>query len=101
MYISDLPSSDICFNICKASSFSFSDKLFNSLDNCEKIETDFEKAISYNPSYFKSVAEPKYRKYFFDNFEKYEFSIYNKIQKKQQPSLLRRIASRLKELFIH
>ena len=75
-------------------------ELFNSLDNCEKIETDFEKAISYNPSYFKSVAEPKYRKYFFDNFDRYGFAIYNKIQRKQQPSLIRRIASRIKRTIL-
>lgn len=75
-------------------------ELFNSLDNCEKIETDFEKAISYNPSYFKSVNEPKYRKYFFDNFDRYGFAIYNKIQRKQQPSLIRRIASRIKRTII-
>lgn len=75
-------------------------ELFNSLDNCEKIETDFEKAISYNPSYFKSVAEPKYRKYFFDNFDRFGFAIYNKIQRKQQPSLIRRIASRIKKTIL-
>lgn len=73
---------------------------FNSLDNCEKIETDFKKAISFNPSYFKSVAEPKYRKYFFDNFEKYGFAIYHKIQKKQQPSIIRRIAGRIKRIIL-
>ena len=75
-------------------------ELFNSLDNCEKIETDFEKAISYNPSYFKSVAEPKYRKYFFDNFDKYGFEVYQKILKKQHPSLIRRIASRCKRIIL-
>lgn len=75
-------------------------ELFNSLDNCEKIKTDFEKAISYNPSYFKSVTEPKYRKYFFDNFDRYGFAIYNKIQRKQQPSLIRRIASRIKRTIL-
>ena len=74
-------------------------KLFDSIA-CDKIETDFKQAISYNPSYFKSVTEPKYRKYFFDNFNKYGFIIYNKIQKKQQPSLLRRIASRIKRMII-
>lgn len=73
--------------------------LFNKLE-CDKIETDHNTAIKYNPSYFKSVAEPKYRKYFFDNFDKYGFSIYNKIQKKQQSSLIRRIASRIKRLII-
>lgn len=75
-------------------------ELFNSLDNCERIKTDFEKAISYNPSYFKSVTEPKYRKYFFDNFDKYGLAIYDKIQRKQQPSLFRRIVSRIKRTFI-
>lgn len=73
-------------------------ELFNSLDECDKIESDFNTAIKYNPSYFKSVSEPKYRQYFFDNFDKYGFSIYNKIQKKQQPSLIRRIASRIKRI---
>ncbi len=72
-------------------------ELFNSLDECDKIESDFNTAIKYNHSYFKSVSEPKYRKYFFDNFDKYGFSIYNKIQKKQQSSLIRRIASRIKK----
>lgn len=71
--------------------------LFNELE-CDKIETDFNTAIKYNPSYFKSVAEPKYRKYFFDNFDKYGFAIYDKICKKQQPSLIRRIASRCKRM---
>lgn len=73
--------------------------LFNKLE-CDKIETDFNTAIKYNPSYFKSVAEPKYRKYFFDNFDKYGFEVYQKILKKQQPSLIRRIASRIKRLII-
>lgn len=71
--------------------------LFNKLE-CDKIKTDFNTAIKYNPSYFKSVAEPKYRKYFFDNFDKYGFAIYDKICKKQQPSLIRRIASRCKRM---
>ncbi len=75
-------------------------ELFNSLDECDKIESNFNNAIKYNPSYFKSVSEPKYRQYFFDNFDKYGFAIYHKIQKKQQPSLLRRIASRLKHTII-
>ena len=75
-------------------------ELFNSLENCEKLETDFDKAISYNPSYFKSVAEPKYRKYFIDNFDKHGFAIYNKIQHKQKPSLIRRIASRIKRTIL-
>ena len=73
--------------------------IFNKLE-CDKIESDFNTAIKYNPSYFKSVSEPKYRQYFFDNFNKYGFSIYNKIQKKQQSSLIRRIASRIKRLII-
>ena len=71
--------------------------LFNKLE-CDKIETDFNTAIKYNTSYFKSVAEPKYRKYFFENFDKYGFAIYDKICKKQRPSLIRRIASRCKRL---
>lgn len=71
--------------------------LFNKLE-CDKIETDFNTAIKYNPSYFKSVAEPKYRKYFFENFDKYGFAIYDKICKKQRPSLIRRIASRCKKM---
>lgn len=71
--------------------------LFNKLE-CDKIETDFNTAIKYNPSYFKSVTEPKYRKYFFENFDKYGFEVHQKILKKQQPSLLRRIASRCKRL---
>ena len=71
--------------------------LFNKLE-CDKIKTDFKTAIKYNPSYFKSVAEPKYRKYFFKNFERYGFAIYDKICKKQQPSLIRRIASRCKRM---
>lgn len=71
--------------------------LFNKLE-CDKIETDFNTAIKYNTSYFKSVAEPKYRNYFFDNFDKYGFAIYDKICKKQQPSLIRRIASRCKRM---
>ena len=70
---------------------------FNKLE-CDKIESDFNTAIKYNPSYFKSVSEPKYRQYFFDNFGKFGFSIYNKIQKEQQPSLIRRIASRIKRM---
>ena len=70
---------------------------FNKLE-CDKIESDFNTAIKYNPSYYKSVSEPKYRQYFFDNFDKYGFSIYNKIQKEQQPSLIRRIASRIKRM---
>ena len=70
---------------------------FNKLE-CDKIESDFNTAIKYNPSYFKCVSESKYRQYFFDNFDKYGFSIYNKIQKKQQPSLIRRIASRIKKM---
>lgn len=70
---------------------------FNKLE-CDKIESDFNTAIKYNPSYFKSVSEPKYRQYFFDNFDKFGFSIYNKIQKEQQPSLIRRIASRIKRI---
>lgn len=73
--------------------------LFNKLE-CDKIETDFNTAIKYNPSYFKSVAEPKYRKYFFENFERYGFAIYYKICKKQQPSLIRRIASRCKRIIL-
>lgn len=73
--------------------------LFNKLE-CDKIETDFNTAIKYNPSYIKSVAEPKYRKYFFKNFEKYGFAIYDKICKKQQPSLIRRIASRCKRMIL-
>ena len=72
---------------------------FNKLE-CDKIESNFNTAIKYNPSYFKSVSEPKYRQYFFDNFDKYGFSIYNKIQKQQQPALIRRIASRIKRLII-
>ena len=75
-------------------------ELFNSLDECDKIKTDFENAISYNPSYFKSVTKPKYRQYFFDNFDKFGFAIYNKIQCKQQPSIIRRIASRIKRIII-
>lgn len=75
-------------------------ELFNSLDECDKIKTDFENAISYNPSYFKSVTEPKYRQYFFENFDRYGFAIYNKIQCKQQPSIIRRIASRIKRTII-
>lgn len=71
--------------------------LFNKLE-CDKIKTDFNTAIKYNPSYFKSVAEPKYRKYFFENFDKCGFAIYDKICKKQQPSLIRRIASRCKKM---
>lgn len=75
-------------------------ELFNSLDECDKIDADFNQAISYNPSYFKSVSEPKYRKYFFDNFDKFGFAIYNKIQRKQKPSLILRIASRIKRTII-
>lgn len=70
---------------------------FNKLE-CDKIESDFNTAIKYNPSYFKCASEPKYRQYFFDNFDKFGFSIYNKIQKEQQPSLIRRIASRIKRI---
>ena len=73
--------------------------LFNKLE-CDKIETVFNTAIKYNPSYFKSVAEPKYRKYFFENFDKYGFAIYDKICKKQRPSLIRRIASRCKRMIL-
>lgn len=75
-------------------------ELFKSLDKCNKIETDFKQAISYNPSYFKSVVEPKYRKYFFVNFDKFGFEIYTKIQKKQHPSLFRRISSLVKRTII-
>ena len=70
---------------------------FNKLE-CDKIESDFNTAIKYNPSYFKSVSEPKYRQYFFDNFDRYGFAIYHKIQRKQQPSQIRRIASRIKRI---
>lgn len=73
--------------------------LFNELE-CDKIETDYNTAIKYNPSYFKSVTEPKYRKYFFDNFDKFGFAVYNKILKRQQPSLLRRIANHYKRIII-
>lgn len=73
--------------------------LFNKLE-CDKIVTDFNTAIKYNPSYFKSVTEPKYRKYFFDNFDKYGFEVCQKILKKQQPSLIRRIASRCKRMIL-
>ena len=75
-------------------------ELFNSLDECDKIVTDFNQAISYNPSYFKSVSESKFRQYFFDNFDKFGFVIYNKIHCKQQPSIIRRIASRIKRIII-
>lgn len=73
--------------------------LFDKLE-CDKIEADFNTAIKYNPSYFKSVTEPKYRKYFFENFDKYGFVIYDKICKKQQPSLIRRIASHCKRIIL-
>lgn len=66
--------------------------LFDSIA-CDKLETDFKRAISYNTSYFKSVAEPKYRKFFFDNFDKYGFSIYNKIPQKIRLTIIRRIVS--------
>lgn len=74
-------------------------EIFNSL-NCEKIETNFESAIKYNTSYYKSVNEPKYRTYFFKNFHKKGFAIYDIIQHKQRPSLMRRIASRIKHLIL-
>lgn len=73
-------------------------QLFKSLDECDKIDTNFNQAISYNPSYFKSVSGPKYRQYFFDNFDRCGFAIYDKIQRKQQPSIIRRIASRIKRM---
>ncbi len=73
-------------------------KFFNKIE-CDKIETDFISAIKYNPSYFKSVAEPKYRKYFFKKFPKKGFEVYDKILKKQQPSILHRIMWRIKSTF--
>ena len=74
-------------------------EIFNSLD-CEKIETNFENAIKYNTSYNKSVNEPKYRTYFFKNFHKKGFAIYDIIQHKQRLSLMQRIASRIKHLIL-
>lgn len=78
-------------------------ELFNSLENCEKIETDFEKAISYNTSYFKSITEPKYRQYFFDNFDKCGFEVYDKISRKSNNQYrynIRRLLSFIKHKFI-
>ena len=73
--------------------------IFNSLD-CKKVETNFENAIKYNTSYNKSVNEPKYRTYFFKNFHKKGFAIYDIIQHKQRLSLMQRIASRIKHLIL-
>ena len=71
---------------------------FNKLE-CDKIESNFNTAIKYNPSYFKSVSEPKYRQYFFDNFDKFGLQVYNKIPNKnykQNYCKIRRIFSFLK-----
>ncbi len=75
------------------------DNLFKSL-NCNKIQVNFSTAIKYNPSYYKSVSEPKYRTYFFKNFHNKGFAIYDIIQRKQRPSLMRRIASRIKHIIV-
>lgn len=69
--------------------------IFNSLD-CKKLETDFDNAIKHNPSYYKSVSEPKYRSYFFKNFNKKGLKIYDIIKRKEQPSHIRRILSHIK-----
>lgn len=58
---------------------------------CDKLETNLQTAIKYNPYYLKSIADSKYRKYFFDNFDRCGFAIYDKIQKQQQQSILSRI----------
>lgn len=73
--------------------------LFNSII-CEKIQTDLTTALSFNPSYKKSITEHKYRKYFFKKFPKKGFEVYDKILKKQQPSILRRIIWRIKRIFL-
>lgn len=60
--------------------------IFNSLD-CEKVETNFDDAIKHNASYYKSVSEPKYRSYFFENFDKKGFDVYNSIKRKHKTCL--------------
>ena len=60
--------------------------IFNSLD-CEKVETNFDDAIKHNASYYKSISEPKYRSYFFENFDKKGFDVYNSIKRKHKTCL--------------
>lgn len=69
--------------------------IFNSLD-CEKVETNFDDAIKHNASYYKSVSEPKYRSYFFENFDKKGFDVYNNIKRKQKPFFINRILCKIK-----
>ena len=81
-------------NLVLINSFKGAD-IFNSLD-CKKVESDFDNAIKHNPSYYKSVSEPKYRSYFFENFNKKGFEIYDIIKRKQRPTLIRRLVSLIK-----
>ena len=69
--------------------------IFNSLD-CKKVETDFDNAIKHNPSYYKSVLESKYRSYFFENFDKKGFDVYNNIKRKQKQFFINRILCKIK-----
>lgn len=70
-------------------------EIFNSLD-CKKVKADFDNAIKHNPSYYRSVSEPKYRSYFFENFNRKGFEIYDIIKRKQRPTLIRRLVSLIK-----
>ena len=69
--------------------------IFNSLD-CKKVETDFDNAIKHNPSYYKSILESKYRSYFFENFDKKGFDVYNNIKRKQKQFFINRILCKIK-----
>ncbi len=73
------------------------EQYFNSI-NADTIECDFEEAIKFNSSYFRSVKEPKYREYFFKKMSTMDIeTILTKISKKNQLPLWWRIGSRVKQ----
>lgn len=73
-------------------------ELFSSVkDNLIAKETDFEKAVSYNPSMIKSEKTDKNRDKFFRDLDKLDF---DKLVKKYIPkkSLLRRVLSKCRKI---
>ena len=68
------------------------EQLYSSL-NLDSINTAYEDGLRNNPCIERSVAVPKYRSYFWENYHKKGIEAVNIIIKKMKPSFFRRCFS--------
>lgn len=75
----------------------------NAVANCDcaKISTSMVEALSYNPSYATSSSKPRYRQMFFRLLANHDIKTINEIiERRQRPSIFRRIASKGKQCIV-